>query len=232
MLPVRLRLMQGEGQTWALLSPVPGTSEETVFLLNHALDQDFQDAATNISKLFSLKPMEILWLREWEEEGKSRLIRVIMDERNGELINFRTGTLSSLDLQMTQRLKKSRIFFKKVLRFSLIHFALLITISMLAVIGIQLREEKQRHERTLQEIQRKEKIYQKLSQKLLALELVEKEREYVKGSLSPYKRIYRQQTNSVIELPPVKIQIEPLLTPEEKEGWMESWQNRIFKKSS
>lgn len=227
---IRLRVRQEGERVWAMLSAPLKASEDEAFLLNHALDQDFQDAAMVISKLFALKPFETLWLREVIEEGKPRVYRMIMDERNGELINFRSGTFSSIDSQAVQNLQKNKQESFSRSAIWLVNFLALMVV-LAIVLYSRLHQEKIKNEELTHRISQKQEELQKISQKLLSIHLVEKERELSSGALSRYKKIYRQSSHP--EEIPLPVPMEPLpMTREEQKNWVELWQERLFKSST
>ncbi len=226
--PVRLRIIEDEGKILALISAPSDASEEVSRLLNQQLDFEFEDAAISIAAVFSLKPLETIWLRELTMEGRPHLRRVIMDEKNGLLINARSGVLtpweSSVIKNKNRLIKRSKSSSPWRWSYGVI-FGLILMLIFQLLTDKELKRSLHQKEGELQSTTRR---LEEMSQKVLMIDLIEKERQQAEGAKSSLKRIYRQTTNVVIKLPPPEKK-NPPLSSEPKKNWVELWNEQLFK---
>ncbi|MES2310574.1 MAG: hypothetical protein V4507_17105 [Verrucomicrobiota bacterium] len=232
-LPVRLRIVQDQEKTLALLSAPPNTLAEEIEILNHQLDHEFQHAATSVSILFALKPLETVWLRELFIDGKAHVRRVIMDEKNGELINPRSGTLTPWESSVSKNIDRYFNRSRKKKEWSWVGVGSVILVLGILLQGGILYQTRRNLFSSRSEVQKLKKQLEEMSQKVLLIDLIEKERQYASGPQSTLKRIYRQSTNSVVVPVPIYKKTEPLSKEKvvREKSWVEGWNEQIFPKT-
>ena len=226
--PVRLRIIEDDGKILALISAPLDVSEEVSQILNEQLDFEFEDAASSIAAVFSLKPLETIWLRELTLEGKPHLRRVIMDEKNGALINARSGVLTPWEGSVIK--DKNRLM-KRSKSPTQWRWSYGVILGLILMLFFQLFNDKELKRSLYQkegELQATTRRLEEMSQKVLMIDLIEKERQQAEGAKSSLKRIYRQTTNIVIKLPPPEKK-NPPLSSEPKKDWVELWNEQLFK---
>lgn len=229
-LPVRLRIIEDQGKILALISaPLENPIEKTA-QLNAQLDYEFEDAATSIAAVFTLKPLETIWLRELEIEGRLHVRRVIMDEKNGALINARSGVLTPWESAVLKNKDRYGGPRKRVRRWSWSHLVIFGLILGTLFLVLSLNEARRLIINKESEIYSVKRELEEMSQKVLMIDLIEKERQHAEGVKSPLKRVYRQTTNVIITLPPPE-KTTPSKTVTVEKSWIELWNEQILKKS-
>jgi hypothetical protein len=224
-------MIQDQEKTLALLSAPPETPDKDRVILDDQLDHEFQHAATSVSTLFALKPLETVWLREVVVDGRVHVRRVIMDEKNGELINPRSGTLTPWETAVSKNVDRYFVRRKKNKNGSWLVVLNALLVLGLFLEGIMLYQSKQEVQWSRAELSKRKKQLEEVSQKVLMIDLIEKERQYATGPQSSLKRIYRQSTNTLsLPVPIYKKTETSLQVREEERSWVEGWNERIFPK--
>ncbi len=200
----RLRINREDEFVFALLSETENdlAKREASSDVETILDREFHLAATAAARTFNLNLLDTVWLREVRRPDRSGIHRVVMDEEEGRFVNARYGALTTFDnlvlkqkRMLAQAPKNAKSRFQFSLFDSLSRVSTLGWVGAMAVIvigsGWLITQERRHSAEMMAQLEQKQTQLEEASRQILAMDLIEKERQLATAANSTVRRVYR-----------------------------------------